>query len=91
MDQWTAKSVNILTRENQIKLSPNGIVPKSNRPEQYEWYCRIIETLADRIKRSPLDTEEALFSYGGYQKGLWRIYVLQVWNKELAKKSDLTN
>ena len=78
MDQWTAKSVNILTRENQIKLSPNGIVPKSNRPEQYEWYCRIIETLADRIKRSPLDTEEALFSYGGYQKGLWRIYVLQV-------------
>ena len=91
MDQWTAKSVNILSGEIQIKLSANGAVLNSNRPEQYEWYCRIIEALADRIKRSPLDTEEALFSYGGYQKGIWRTYVLQVWNKERAKKSDLPN
>ena len=91
MDQWTSKSVNILTGENQIKLSANGAVLNSNRPEQYEWYCRVIESLADRIKFSPLDTEEALFSYGGYQKCQWRKYVIRIWNKELQTNSDSSN
>jgi hypothetical protein len=76
MDQWTAKSINLLTGSNLIKLTSVGMVSDQNSAEVYETFCNHIELLSDQTRLSPLDTEEALFSYGGRRKGSWRKFVI---------------
>lgn len=76
MDQWTAKSMNLLTGSNMIKLSSAGMVLDKNTADVYETFCKHVEMLAEHTGLSPLDTEEAIFSYGGRRKGSWRRYVI---------------
>lgn len=65
MDQWTAKSINLLLMKPLVKLTSSGLVSKSNTATTYEEFCLGIESLAKIIKKNPLDTEEMLFSNGG--------------------------
>jgi len=80
MDQWTSKSMNVLLIEPLIHLNSNGYVTDRNSSDTYEAFCNYVEQLSEIINLSPIDTEEALFSYGGRRKGLWRQFVINSWN-----------
>jgi hypothetical protein len=85
MDQWTAKSINLLVEEPFIHLTSAGIVSDSNTAEIYERFCKTIEELATIINKDSLETEELLFSYGGRQKGTWRQFVTDSYNHNKSK------
>lgn len=87
MDQWTSKSINILTGEKLIHLGKTGHVLNSNNTKNYEAYCQVVERLAEEVNKTPTDTEEALFSYGGHEKGKWREYVISTWLSENGKST----
>lgn len=81
MDQWTAKSINLLLNENVIKLDREGYV-KDNKSNTYEYFCSFIEFLFDELKKeikisSSSKVEEFLFDVGGKgkKKGKWRKYL----------------
>ena len=72
MDQWTSKSINLITQEKIIWLNSQGLVTDKNQVEEYSKFCKIVEDLSKIINIQPLDLEENLFSNGGRKKGLWR-------------------
>lgn len=76
MDQWSAKSINLLLNRSLVALTPSGMVSDSNSADTYEEFCQCIESLSKNISKNPLETEEALFSFGGRRKGMWRKYVI---------------
>lgn len=86
MDQWTSKSINILCKKNIIKLSKVGNVTDKNDSDIYEKFCLLVEELASKLKLNPLNMEEQLFSSGGFYKGKWRNYVVNIWNGENIKE-----
>lgn len=80
LDQWTARSINLLCDREIINLN----VPKSggtqtvtdkNTASVYLQFCSLIEELSEKIGHTPSRTEELLFSTG-YNKGAWRRYVI---------------
>lgn len=85
MDQWTARSLNLLLDSHCIALSStlnkNGkyqrTVKDSNNASIYEFFCKKIEELSSLIgyKESPEKAEEYLFSIGK-GKGEWRNYIV---------------
>ena len=79
MDQWTSKSINLITQEKNIWLNSQGLVTDKNRVEEYSKFCKTVEDLSKIIDINPLDVEENLFSNGGRKKGLWRDYVIKNW------------
>jgi hypothetical protein len=84
MDQWTAKSMNLLTDSDFIRLTYQGSVDDRNPAATYERFCKAVEDLSTHTNRNPLDTEEALFSYGGRRKGMWREFVVGNYSKRKA-------
>lgn len=70
MDQWTAKSINLLTNSHLVRLLGSQ-VSDANSEDDYELFCNCIECLAEMIGRKPDCTEERLFGY----KSIWREYV----------------
>lgn len=91
MDQWTARSVNLLAGERAIALSAGIPWPKAQRngarlgkavtaengPDTYEAFCQFIDCLASKFECPPDFVEEVMFSHGGKSKGRWRLYVLE--------------
>ncbi|ACE89849.1 hypothetical protein RHECIAT_CH0000863 [Rhizobium etli CIAT 652] len=91
MDQWTARSVNLLAGERMVALSAGVPWPKAQREgarlgkvvaaensaDKYEAFCQFIDCLASRFECAPDFVEEVMFSHGGHSKGRWRIYVLE--------------
>jgi len=78
MDQWTAKSIQLLTGERRPRLL-RGNVSDANTGQDYGWYCRAVEGVATRGGWTSQETEERLFSGGGRQPGAWRAYVKHYW------------
>ena len=81
MDQWTGRSINLLTDRslvNMIKLGNLQRVSDSNSSTVYEHFCLIIEELHAMypVFNSPVTVEESLFSYGGKNRGEWRDYLI---------------
>jgi hypothetical protein len=74
MDQWLAKSVNLLVGEKVVEMAGEAVSPK-NTPENYENFCLAIDCLSETLGISPDATEQALFSIGGKKPGKWREYV----------------
>lgn len=82
MDQWTAKSINLLLNENKIILDNSGYV-KENKSSDYEYFCTFIEFLFNKLENekmnieNPSKVEEFLFDVGGkgIKKGEWRKYL----------------
>lgn len=83
LDQWTAKSVHVLT--GQYHAPPlarhHHRVPDDLSTEDYEIYCLFVERLAQKVGRDGPDTEHALFSVGGKRSGSWRRYVRKYWQR----------
>lgn len=77
MDQWLAKSVNLLLGSPLIHIASKTWVSDQNTPAIYEDFCTYIDGLASEIGKSGFETEEFLFSIGGRKKGMWRGYVVQ--------------
>ena len=75
-DQWTGKSVQLLSKDPQIVLTKDGYVSDLNTGDEYEWFCQFIETLAAELGHSANEVGEMLFSKGGRNRAAWRAYVL---------------
>lgn len=75
MDQWTSKSVNLLTGQDVVSLTSTGYVGKKNTVNNYRNFCENIERLAKELKTSGENIEIALFSKGGRKKWPWRQYI----------------
>lgn len=81
MDQWTVKSIQLLTGERRPYLSSAGYVNDDNTGEDYEFYCHTIEELASELRfQDPDMAEEAIFSSGGRNSAAWRRYVKRNWH-----------
>ncbi|GAA4281947.1 hypothetical protein GCM10022260_23700 [Gaetbulibacter aestuarii] len=81
MDQWTAKSINLITGESLVKLDTSGYVTSSNNGDIYEKFCFIIDNLSKKNysgrKYNGSEIELFLFDRGGKKNkiGDWRRYV----------------
>ena len=81
MDQWTAKSVNLLTGQHIVRVYDEAPLP-SNTGANYEAFCTLIDHMATQFKMTGEQLEERLFSSGarGQTRGPWRNHVLTHWN-----------
>lgn len=90
MDQWTAKSVNLLCNKEIIKLTTAGFVdPLKNDLAVYRTFCEVVDQLSIDLKMNGLDVEESMFSSGGKRKGQWRKVVIENWDLQNSEKSCL--
>ena len=76
MDQFTARSMNFLCYKNEIPLTEDGNVDKSNTGEIYERFCLRIEAISRNLKAEgkkvePENVEFALFG----KDSDWRTYL----------------
>lgn len=76
MDQWTAKSINLIWGVDIIDINGSGWITDQNTPDIYENFCCKIEEVANFCNVAPLIAEEMIFSVGGRKKGPWRVYVI---------------
>ena len=77
MDQWTAKSINLLTGKQIVKLSDTSPT-RQNTGNDYNAFCEEVDAIAARIGCAGHEAEERLFSRGGRKPGKWRKYVREV-------------
>lgn len=86
MDQWTARSVNVLAGQSVIRLGRENNVLDSNTADDYEVFCKIVESLASKLNIPPDVCEMKLFSHGGRNPGMWRAYVKRQGQDKFAKQ-----
>jgi len=77
MDQWTAKSINLLRGTPVVRLQ-QGHVSNLNTAAIYNVFCQEIRYLANLLEQDPEHIEMALFSEGR-NRGRWRQYVVNNW------------
>lgn len=75
LDQWTAKSINLIWGDKLINVSNSGWVTDRNNASIYNSFCGRIEELASKLNSTPIEAEERIFSVGGRNAGEWRKYV----------------
>lgn len=87
MDQWTAKSVNVICGKEVVKLTPQGFVDTiKNNASVYLAFCDVIDKIAEEMKMKGIDVEESMFSNGGRKKGGWRSFLIENWNSKNASR-----
>jgi Putative 8-oxoguanine DNA glycosylase OGG-like protein len=74
MDQWTAKSINLLAGRCVVKIVGDSPCA-ANTGQNYEEFCCEIDEIARRIGCAGVKVEQRLFSRGGRNPGEWRNYV----------------
>ena len=79
MDQWTAKSVNLISEDRIVPLSSYGYVDDNADAAHYQAFCQFIERIAGLTGKSAEKVEELMMSHGGRTKGAWRQYVIDNW------------
>ena len=85
MDQWTAKSINLLTQQPVVRLAriKHTSPQHSNKCGNYEAFCREIEHIAAVLELNNPDggdvVEQRLMSEGGHQPQPWREHVRKSW------------
>jgi len=76
MDQWVAKSVNLLVGRSLVPLV-GGCPPRDTPSAVYNAYCEEIDRIANHLGLSGSQAEEKMMSHGGHKPGAWRSHVLQ--------------
>ena len=71
LDQWTAKSMTLLSPAKCIPISSAGLPLPTITPLDYEDFCKFIESLAKSLGCTPDEAETHIFSEGR-GKGVWR-------------------
>ena len=79
MDQWVAKSINLLTGEPIVNLTGNNWVNDRNDSNTYEIFCQHIDNLAELLNCSGFEAEKQIFSVGR-GNGQWRNYLINNYN-----------
>ncbi|CAI2931878.1 protein of unknown function [Aminobacter niigataensis] len=79
LDQFTAKSFDILTDQQSSLCSKSGVVPRGRGGQRYEIFCRAIEMLADYRGLSAEQVE--LDMYAG-RNHPWRLFVKKRWDEK---------
>ena len=74
MDQWTAKSVNLITGRKIVQLS-GGCPPRTNTPDHYNRFCEEVDRMAQRLGLKGEQVEEMMMSRGGRKPAPWRQHV----------------
>jgi hypothetical protein len=74
MDQWTGKSVDLLTGNWTVQMPGNG-----NKGGNYQAYCEEVDLLAGLLHITAEQVEERMFSQGGRQPRPWRAHVRKHW------------
>lgn len=78
MDQWTAKSVNLLAGRTVVRMA--GHLPSTgNQPGNYQAFCEEVDHMAVQLVCSGDIVEERLFSLGGHHPWPWRVQVRNSW------------
>ena len=78
MDQWTAKSVILLTNSRVVRMA--GHVPaRQNKGGNYQAFCEELDLLGGQLGCSGQVAEERLFSQGGRHPWPWRAHVDANW------------
>ena len=92
MDQWTARSMNLLRKSNKYKIhliyttkrKSDGlryfhVDPTNNNSCIYRAFCEDLEHLAEYLNIDSEETEKLIFSRGGMleKMGCWRRFVLE--------------
>ena len=78
MDQWTAKSVNLLVGSNLVRMAGN-VPSEYNKGGNYQVFCEEIDLMAGLMGVTGETIEERLFSWGGRARWPWRAYVVRNW------------
>ncbi len=81
MDQWTSKSINMLTNEPIVHLISNHVSNK-NTDITYSTFCNTVDNIAQTLGYKGEEIEIAMFSKGGRNKWQWREYVCNNYNKQ---------
>ncbi|WP_278035802.1 hypothetical protein [Flavobacterium nitratireducens] len=76
MDQWVAKSINLLAGYHIVDITNNNWVNDNNDSSTYETFCQHIDNLAEILECSGFEAEKRIFSVGR-KKGKWRNYLIQ--------------
>lgn len=80
MDQWTARSMNLLVEKPFIKLDGYKQVKRvsdKNTRDVYEQFCKTLELLTKQVSLTEHEETEMLIFSNGRGKGRWRNYVKQ--------------
>jgi len=72
MDQWTAKSINLIWGKPIVRLEASNWVHPENDETVYETFCQKVDALALILGVSGSEAEERLFSRGGRTASPWR-------------------
>jgi hypothetical protein len=78
MDQWTGKSVDLLTGTKVVRMAGDA-VSSTNACGNYQAYCEEVDTMALLLGIAGEDVEEMLMSKGGRQPWAWRQHVRKHW------------
>lgn len=80
MDQWTARSINLLTGTQIVSVRGTGraawVLP-TNDVATYLDFCNAVVALAAKIGASVEETEMRMFSEGGRSPAVWRKHVIE--------------
>lgn len=79
MDQWTAKSVNLIRRRTVVVLDAAGYVQPVNDDAAYEAFCQAVDAIGGHLQIGGAEAEERIYSRGGRRPAPWRAYVKQQW------------
>lgn len=79
MDQWTAKSVNLICRREVIALDAAGYVLPRNDHHAYEAFCGVVDAIGDALQVAGAQAEERIYSRGGRRPADWRAHVKANW------------
>jgi len=79
MDQWTAKSINILTGRNVVLVNKYDWVVDTNDQHRYKEFCEIVDGLAKELGCDGNRAETAIMSKGSPNPWPWRTYVKAKW------------
>lgn len=71
MDQWTGKSINLLTGEHLVRINDKSPT-RDNKSGNYQAFCEEIDMLAELLKQDSDLIEQRLMSEEGEE---WRMHV----------------
>ena len=84
MDQWTGKSVNLITGHHVVRMY--GDAPSaSNTGENFDCYCKVVDLIAAHCHCSGEQIEQRLFSTNAQYRrtrGAWRNHVVTRWQQD---------
>lgn len=88
MDQWTGKSINLLTGEKVVRLSDSS-PSNQNKGGNYQAYCEEVDALAALLGTTGNEIEQRLMSKGSPNPWPWRSHVKAHYGYDKARMRNL--